>query len=220
MCSSSRRWLALSRRSRQPGPPLPSHFPGRSWENADPAKTGWSLPKLEAAREYAAKIGSSAVMVVQDGRVIAAWDDVQRNMEIHSMRKGFMSALYGIAVSKKQIDLDKTLGELGIDDKPPSLRGNTARHRQWRGRIRERRDDGGASGAGSLWAGQAVIRVAVAPNANRRSASGRLRRVDTTASASGRPQKAAVLLLRRSAPGASGRMQTSGQAVPSLGALR
>jgi CubicO group peptidase (beta-lactamase class C family) len=32
-----------------------------------------------------------------------------------------MSALYGIAVSKKQIDLDKTLGELGIDDKPPSL---------------------------------------------------------------------------------------------------
>jgi CubicO group peptidase (beta-lactamase class C family) len=60
-------------------------------------------------------------MVVQDGRVIAAWGDVQRKMEIHSMRKGFMSALYGIAVSKKQIDLDKTLGELGIDDKPPSL---------------------------------------------------------------------------------------------------
>jgi CubicO group peptidase (beta-lactamase class C family) len=99
----------------------PVVFPGRSWENADPAKAGWSVPKLQAARDYAAKIGSAAVMVVQDGRVIAAWGDVERKMEIHSMRKGFMSALYGIAVSKRQVDLDKTLGELGIDDKPPSL---------------------------------------------------------------------------------------------------
>jgi CubicO group peptidase (beta-lactamase class C family) len=96
-------------------------FPGRSRENADPAKMGWSSPKLQAARDYAAKIGSSAVMVVQDGRVIAGWGDVERKMEIHSMRKSIMSALYGIAVSKKQIDLDKTLGELGIDDKAPSL---------------------------------------------------------------------------------------------------
>jgi CubicO group peptidase (beta-lactamase class C family) len=87
-------------------------FSGQSWETAAPAKIGWSLPKLQAARNYAAKIGSSAVMVVQDGRAIASWGDVQRKMEIHSMRKGFLSALYGIAVSKKQIDLDKTLGEL------------------------------------------------------------------------------------------------------------
>src|SRR5262249_40683099 len=93
----------------------PVIFPGQSWETADPAKIGWSLPKLQAARDYAAKIGSSAAMVVQDGRAIASWGDVQRKMEIHSMRKGFMSALYGVAVSKKQIDLDKTLGELGID---------------------------------------------------------------------------------------------------------
>jgi CubicO group peptidase (beta-lactamase class C family) len=106
-------------RSAWPGPSVV--FPGRSWENADPAKMDWSSPKLQAARDYAAKIGSSAVMVVQDGRVIAGWGDIQKKMEIHSMRKSFMSALYGIAVSKKQIDLDKTLGELGIDDKPPSL---------------------------------------------------------------------------------------------------
>lgn len=106
-------------RSASAGPSIV--FPGRFWENADSAKMGWSSPKLRAARDYAAKIGSSAVVVVQDGRVIAGWGDVERKMEIHSMRKSFMSALYGIAVSKKQIDLDKTLGELGIDDKPPSL---------------------------------------------------------------------------------------------------
>ena len=34
----------------------PVAFPGRSWENADPAKTGWSLPKLQAARDTQPKL--------------------------------------------------------------------------------------------------------------------------------------------------------------------
>jgi CubicO group peptidase (beta-lactamase class C family) len=37
------------------------------------------------------------------------------------MRKSIMSALYGIAVAKGQINLDRTMRELGIDDKPPRL---------------------------------------------------------------------------------------------------
>jgi len=96
-------------------------FPGQTWENADPVKMGWSLPKLKTAKAYAEEIGSSAVMIVQDGRVIASWGDVQRKMQIYSVRKSLLSALYGIAVAKKQVDLKKTLAELGIDDKPPSL---------------------------------------------------------------------------------------------------
>jgi CubicO group peptidase (beta-lactamase class C family) len=98
-----------------------SVFPGETWENADPARMGWSTIKLNVAKDHAEKIGSSAVMVVQDGRVIASWGDTQKKMQIHSVRKSFMSALYGIAVAKQQIDLDKTLSELGIDDKPPVL---------------------------------------------------------------------------------------------------
>jgi CubicO group peptidase (beta-lactamase class C family) len=96
-------------------------FPGSTWEAADPASLGWSLAKLHTARDYAREIGSTAVMIVQDGRVIAAWGDTRRKVEIHSVRKSFMSALYGIAVARRQIALDRTLEQLGIDDKPPRL---------------------------------------------------------------------------------------------------
>jgi CubicO group peptidase (beta-lactamase class C family) len=96
-------------------------FPGRAWENVNPTEIKWSSEKLKVAQDYARKIGSTAVMIVHDSRVIAAWGDVQRKVEIHSVRKSFMSALYGIAVDKRQIDLNKTLAELGIDDKPPRL---------------------------------------------------------------------------------------------------
>jgi CubicO group peptidase (beta-lactamase class C family) len=40
---------------------------------------------------------------------------------VHSIRKSFLSGLYGIAVAKGQIDLNATLGQLGIDDNEPSL---------------------------------------------------------------------------------------------------
>jgi hypothetical protein len=39
---------------------------------------GWSPFKLKAAKDYAEKIGSSAVMVVQDGRVIASWGALKK----------------------------------------------------------------------------------------------------------------------------------------------
>ena len=98
-----------------------SLFPGRTWEKTDPVRLGWSQPGLEAARRYAHDIGSTAVLIVQDGRIVAGWGDLQKKVEIHSVRKSFMSALYGIALAGRQIDLTKTLAQLGIDDKPPRL---------------------------------------------------------------------------------------------------
>ncbi len=98
-----------------------AEFPGDTWRKADPAQFGWSFGKLEAARKYAEEMESTAVMIVQDGRVIASWGDPRKKVSVHSVRKSFMSALYGPAVAKGQIDLGKTLAELGIDDKPPSL---------------------------------------------------------------------------------------------------
>jgi CubicO group peptidase (beta-lactamase class C family) len=104
-----------------------SLFPGRTWERVEPAERGWSLPELAEAQRYAREIGSSAVMIVQDGRVVASWGDVRRKIEIHSVRKSFMSALYGIAAAKGQIDLAKDLAQLGIDDKSPRLSASEKR---------------------------------------------------------------------------------------------
>ena len=96
-------------------------FPGRDWQNADPADDGWSKSRLEAAREFAQKIDSTGVMIVQDGRVLAAWGNVAQKVRVNSIRKSVLSGLYGIAVTDGRIDLEKTMQELGIDDKPPAL---------------------------------------------------------------------------------------------------
>jgi CubicO group peptidase (beta-lactamase class C family) len=47
--------------------------------------------------------------------------DVTLKVETRSVRKSFLCALYGIHVAEGHIELGKTLGEIGIDDKAPSL---------------------------------------------------------------------------------------------------
>jgi len=94
-------------------------YPGRHWEAAEPAKFGWSAAKLEEARAYLATLPPASVLVVDRGRLIAQWSDPGKRVKISSVRKSFLSALYGIYVQEGRIDLDKTLAELGIDDDPP-----------------------------------------------------------------------------------------------------
>ena len=60
-------------------------------------------------------------MVVHDGRVVAAWGDVARTVNVASVRKSVLSALYGIAVAEGRINLKRTLAELGIQDNEPGL---------------------------------------------------------------------------------------------------
>ena len=88
-----------------------------SWDRyATPEQAGWSSEALAEARAYAEEIGSAAVMLIHDGHVVVAWGDVERRFKVHSMRKSFLSALYGTHVAAGTVDLDATIGELGIDD--------------------------------------------------------------------------------------------------------
>ncbi len=56
-------------------------------------------------------------MIVHNGSVVAAWGDVSRKLELHSVRKSLVSALFGIAADRRQLSLDRTLGDLGIGDR-------------------------------------------------------------------------------------------------------
>ena len=95
-------------------------YPGEVWqEAATPEQLGWSSEKLAKAQEYSDRIGSAAVMIVDDGVVVDAWGDITRNYQCHSMRKSLISALYGIYVADGVIDTSRTLKELGIDDHTP-----------------------------------------------------------------------------------------------------
>ncbi len=96
-----------------------NRYPQRTWlQYATPEEAGWSSEKLQQAREYYDTIDSAAAMVVCDGAVLAAWGEVDRRFPCHSVRKSLLSALYGVHVGNGNIDLKKTLAELGIDDKP------------------------------------------------------------------------------------------------------
>jgi CubicO group peptidase (beta-lactamase class C family) len=84
-------------------------------------QSSWSEEKLEAAAVYAKEIGSAAVLVLHDGRVVFSFGDIKRKYMCHSIRKPFLGALYGRYVEKGVIDITATLEELDIDDIPPSL---------------------------------------------------------------------------------------------------
>lgn len=85
------------------------------WQS--PEQVGWSSAGLARARDVSATINTESVMVVVGGKVVDAWGDVARHRNIHSIRKSFLSALYGIHDALGHVDLDATLGALGIDDK-------------------------------------------------------------------------------------------------------
>ena len=82
----------------------------------------WSGTGLQAARSYWERMGSTAVVILHRGAVVAEWGAASRPVQSHSLRKSFLGALFGIAVEHGEIELDDTLEALAINDAvPPSL---------------------------------------------------------------------------------------------------
>lgn len=90
-------------------------------EYVSPEEVGYSSEKLEEASQLAQQSGYAAVMALYDGKVFFYWGEITRNYLCHSIRKPFLSALYGIHVDQGHIRLNATLEELNIDDIPPVL---------------------------------------------------------------------------------------------------
>lgn len=86
-----------------------------------PEEVEWSSQKLDSLKQLAQESGYAAIMAAYDGKVFFSWGEITKNFRVHSIRKPFESALYGIHVSRGEIDLDETLEQLGIDDIPPCL---------------------------------------------------------------------------------------------------
>ncbi|MDR3495179.1 MAG: serine hydrolase [Ancalomicrobiaceae bacterium] len=95
--------------------------PGLHWQFAEPSSLGWSADKLRSAQALVMSGGTTALVIVQGDQVIARWGDVGRPINVRSVRKSFISSLYGIAIADGKIDRDRSLEQLGIDDRPPSL---------------------------------------------------------------------------------------------------
>lgn len=98
-------------------------WPGSEWDRTSPEQAGWDFEALALARDYSRTIGTASLIVVQHGRIVDSWGDIGRRLQLYSVRKSLLSALIGIAVAEGKINLDTTLGALGIDDTPPALTG-------------------------------------------------------------------------------------------------
>lgn len=94
--------------------------PGARWEPASPAPA-WAPAVHDALERYASAARPTAIMIVHDGRVAASWGEVSRKVNVRSVRKSLLSALYGFAVAEKRVRLMATLEELGINEIPPGL---------------------------------------------------------------------------------------------------
>ncbi len=100
----------------------PPELTNTTWETiADPESVGWSTERLQDAYEFSQNMDTAALMLIYQGKVLYHWGDLTRKYWVHSCRKSFMSALYGIHVDEGNIDLSKTMADLGIDDNSPSL---------------------------------------------------------------------------------------------------
>lgn len=74
-------------------------------------KAGWSKQKLAAAHQYANgdSIHTSAVMILQGGQGVDEWGDIDKKIDVYSVRKTPLSALYGIYSAEGVIDISQTL---------------------------------------------------------------------------------------------------------------
>ena len=97
--------------------PVAAVFPGDTWQRvADPTKVGWSKAGLDSVQALISRMNSSAMVVVEHGKIVYSYGDLTAQSYLASVRKSILSMLYGIEVARGHIDTAKTLAQLGIDD--------------------------------------------------------------------------------------------------------
>lgn len=106
-------------------------WPAATWERIAPEPGGWSAAGLAAADDVARSLRSDAYLVVHKGRIVHAYGDPAKRGNLYSVRKSVLSVLFGMHADRGTIDIDKTLAEIGIDDRQGlSEREKTATVRQ------------------------------------------------------------------------------------------
>ena len=91
------------------------HSPGATWKryrNVEDA--GFSQDRLLKAIHNANTHDIAGMLVVYDGALVLRYGDIETRYMCHSIRKSLMSLMFGMY----DIDLNKTLAELQIDDSP------------------------------------------------------------------------------------------------------
>ena len=83
----------------------------------------WDAEKLDEAFQFACELGSTSLIVATDGEIIKSMGELDKPLYLHSVRKALLSAIVGqhVGTGPNKINLESTLAELGINDKPTPL---------------------------------------------------------------------------------------------------
>ena len=95
-------------------------YPSAHWDTVSgPAAQRWVADSLRSIGRFVNALGSGAVVVIDDGQLVAQWGEPSRKFPMTSVRKSLLSSLIGIEVARGRLNLDATLVDLGVDDDPP-----------------------------------------------------------------------------------------------------
>lgn len=90
---------------------------GEDWAYAKPSKYGFNDKRVKELRRYFIdSMQTTGLMIIVGGECIFQYGNIKSVSYIASCRKSVLSMLYGKYVKNGTIDLNKTLGELGISD--------------------------------------------------------------------------------------------------------
>ena len=92
-------------------------FPGATWDTIPSAELSVACRnRLAETRTLIAQGSTTALVAVQDGRILFEYGPTDRTSIIASARKSILAMMYGRYVADDTIHLDRTLAELGMDD--------------------------------------------------------------------------------------------------------
>ena len=94
-------------------------YPDSIWQEiADLKMAGWNTTKLNDLKKFIIdSTHTTGMFVVQHGKVLFQYGDILELSYLASCRKSVLSMLYGPFVENGKIDLNKTIEQLGLDDK-------------------------------------------------------------------------------------------------------
>jgi CubicO group peptidase (beta-lactamase class C family) len=93
-------------------------FPDKDWQSIDNAEQlGWDKKKLNDLRNFIIdSANTTGMLVIYHGKILFQYGNIKDNSYMASCRKSILSMLYGPYVENGKINLEKTIGELGLDD--------------------------------------------------------------------------------------------------------
>ncbi|MFK7946853.1 MAG: serine hydrolase domain-containing protein [Saprospiraceae bacterium] len=93
-------------------------FDGKALESVNISSTDFDGNQLKELTKYIAdSSNTTALVVLQNGKLLYQYGDITAVSYLASCRKSVLSMLYGKYVDDGTIDLNTTIGELGIDEK-------------------------------------------------------------------------------------------------------